>query len=66
MSNVAKFQEIGVNRLYLADSIYELNKTFERTCFCCAMRNMPINCDKCGVSYHHILLATTFNDNNNE
>lgn len=60
--NVAKFQEVGVNRLYSANTIEELNKVYAHSCYCCSMKNMPINCDKCGIAFHHKLIITTFND----
>ena len=60
--NVAKFQEVGVNRLYSANTIDELNKFYGNSCHCCCVKNVPLDCEKCGIAFHHKLILTTFNN----
>ena len=59
-----KFDEIGINRLYDANSIEEANKVFARSCHCCCVKNRQVDCDKCNIAFVHKLVVATFNDMN--
>lgn len=64
--NTAKFVETGVNYLYDTTTIEDANKSFKRSCRCCCTKNMPLDCDKCGIAQAHHLITAYFNDNNKE
>lgn len=59
---MTKFETIGVNRQYEADSVREANRCFAHSCNCCCMKNMRIDCDKCSIAYVHNLVVACFND----
>lgn len=60
---MTKFEQIGVNHQYDAESIKEANKAFAHSCNCCCHKGMQINCDRCSIAYVHSLVVASFNDN---
>lgn len=64
--NTQKFVETGINWLYNANSIEEANKSFKHSCHCCCVKNVHLDCDKCGIAQTHNLVVAYFNDKNKE
>ena len=60
---MTKFETIGVNRQYEAETVREANKAFNHSCYCCCNRGMKIDCDKCSIAFVHSLVVACFNGN---
>lgn len=41
---MTRFEEIGVNRQYEANSIQEATKAFEYSCKCCCSKGIHLDC----------------------
>ena len=54
---MTKFEQIGINHLYLATDKANLNRTFNRSCTCCCYKGMHIDCDHCAISATHSMLV---------
>ena len=63
---MTKFEQIGVNYQYDANSIKEANKSFEYSCNCCCNKGIRLNCDKCAIAQAHALVVAYFNDKESE
>ena len=61
---MTKFEQVGVNYQYDAESIQEANKAFSHSCHCCCNKGMQITCDRCSISHVHHLVVASFNDIN--
>lgn len=59
---MTKFEQVGVNYQYDANSIKEANKSFEYSCNCCCNKGIRLNCDKCAIAHTHALVVACFND----
>lgn len=59
-----KFQTIGINRQYDADSVEDAVRAFKRSCECCCRRGVHLSCDRCGIAFAHSLVVANFNDIN--
>lgn len=57
---MTKFEQVGVNYQYMADSIKDADKSFQYSCHCCCTRGMRIECDRCAISVAHNLVVSTF------
>ena len=60
---MTKFETIGVNRQYEAETVREANKAFNHSCDCGCNRGMKIDCDKCSIAFVHSLVIACFNGN---
>ena len=60
---MTKFEQVGVNYQYNANSIEHANKSFEYSCNCCCHKGMRIDCDRCAIAHAHNLVVAYFNDN---
>ena len=60
---MTKFETIGVNFQYNANSKQEANKAFEYSCVCCCQKGMRIDCEKCAIAHTHSLVIAYFDDN---
>ena len=60
---MTKFETIGVNRQYEAETVREANKAFNHSCNSCCNRGMKIDCDKCSIAFVHSLVIACFNGN---
>lgn len=54
---MTKFEQVGINRLYLATDKANLNRTFNHSCLCCCYKGMHIDCDRCAISLTHSMLV---------
>lgn len=63
---MTKFEQIGINHLYLATDKAHLNKTFNYSCNCCCYKGMHIECDHCAISATHSMLVAIFDDKKGE
>lgn len=59
---MTKFEQVGVNYQYNADSIKQATRSFEYSCNCCCHKGMRIDCDKCAIAHTHNLVVAYFND----
>lgn len=59
---MTKFETIGVNRQFDANSIEEANKSFARSCEVCCKKGMHIECDRCHIAFTNNLICAYFND----
>lgn len=57
-----KFERIGVNYQYDADSIEEANKSFEHSCECCCTKGIRLDCDRCAIAVAHNHVVAYFSD----
>ena len=57
-----KFERIGVNFQYEADSLSEANRLFEYSCECCCTKGVHLDCDRCAIAHAHAHVAAYFND----
>ena len=62
---MTKFETIGVNRQYEAESTSEANKAFARSCECCCNKGMHLDCDKCTIAHVHSMVVAYFADKAN-
>lgn len=59
---MTKFEQVGVNYQYDADTIKQANKSFAYSCNCCCIKGMRIDCDKCAIAHVHNLVVACLND----
>lgn len=59
---MTKFETIGVNKQYEAESTREANKAFAYSCNCCCSKGMQIDCDKCTIAFVHSLVVACFDN----
>lgn len=54
---MTKFEQVGINHLYLATDKGNLNRTFNHSCTCCCYKGMHLDCDHCAISATHSMLV---------
>lgn len=59
---MTKFEQVGVNYQYDAQSKEEANRSFKYSCNC----GMHISCDHCAIEYVHNLVIASFESKNND
>lgn len=59
---MTKFETIGINYQYDANSIKEENKAFEHSCNCCCNKGIQLSCSRCSIAVVHSLVVAIFND----
>ena len=57
---MTKFEQIGVNRQYDAESKREAKKAFAHSCHCCCYKGIKLDCDKCSIAHVHSLVIAAF------
>lgn len=60
---MTKFEQVGVNYQYSANSAEQAQKSFQYSCNCCCNKGMRIDCDRCAIAHVHNLVMACFNDN---
>lgn len=60
---MTKFEQIGVNYQYNAESKEYAHKAFKHSCDVCCNKGMHISCDKCSIAWVHSLVIATFEGN---
>lgn len=59
---MTKFETIGVNYQYAANSKAEANSFFARSCNCCCNKGMRLDCDRCAIAHTHSMVVAYFTD----
>lgn len=59
---MTKFEQIGVNYQYDANSKFNAIKAFMNSCNCCVNKGMRIDCDRCAIAHTHNLVMAYFDD----
>lgn len=62
---MTKFETIGVEYQYNADSKNTAIKCFHHSCNICCNKGIYIDCDKCTIKVAHELVIAVFDDNMN-
>jgi hypothetical protein len=57
---MTKFEQVGVNYQYDANTKEEANRAFKYSCNCCCQRGLRIECDRCAISCAHNLVIAAF------
>ena len=57
---MTKFEQVGINYQYSANSKEEACHSFRYSCRCCCERGMRIDCDRCGIAVAHDLVIAAF------
>lgn len=57
---MTKFEQIGVNYQYSANSKEEAGRSLRYSCRCCCERGMRIECDRCAIEQAHNLVIAAF------
>ena len=63
---MTKFEQIGINHLYFANTKEQLNHSFNHSCNCCCYKGIHLNCDQCAIAATHSLLMSLITDENNK
>ena len=56
---MTKFETIGISYQMDARTKEEALRNFQHSCYCCCMRGMRIDCDRCAiaVAHNHVVAA---------
>lgn len=57
---MTKFETIGISYQVESVSKEEAVKNFQHSCYCCCMRGMRIECDRCAIAVAHKHVVATF------
>lgn len=57
---MTKFEQVGVNMQYEAETKEMATKRFSRSCECCCHKGMCIKCDRCAIATAHQLVVASF------
>ena len=50
---MTKFEQIGINYQCEARTKEEALRAFQHSCYCCCMRGMRIECERCAIAVVH-------------
>lgn len=59
---MTKFETIGVNYQYAADSKEEAKRAFAYSCKVCCNKGMRLDCDRCAIAHTHTMVVAYFSD----
>ena len=59
---MTRFEQVGVNYQYDADTKEQALKSFTHSCYCCCMKGMHIECDRCAIAEAHKNVVACFTD----
>lgn len=62
---MTKFETIGVNYQYAADSKEEAKRAFAYSCKVCCNKGMRLDCDRCAIAHTHAMVVAYFSDKEN-
>ena len=57
---MTKFEQVGANYQYTANTKEEAGRSFRYSCRCCCERGMRIECDRCAIAVAHDLVIAAF------
>lgn len=63
---MTKFEQVGINHLYLAETLPQLNRTFNHSCNCCCYKGVHLDCDRCAIAATHSMLVALMSDKEGE
>lgn len=63
---MTKFEQVGSNYQYDAQTKEEADRCFRYSCRCCCHRGMHIECDKCAIVMAHDLVIAAFDSKKKE
>ena len=58
---MTKFEQVGANYQYSANTKEDAGRSFRYSCRCCCERGMHIDCDHCAIAAAHDLVVAAFN-----
>lgn len=61
-NTMTKFETVGVNYQYEANSIHEANKKYAYSCNCCCSKGIHLSCEHCAIEQAHNMVVAYFND----
>lgn len=59
---MTKFEQVAINRQYMAYRKDWAVKQFQQTCYLCCLRGRHCDCDKCNIAYTHQLVIASLDD----
>lgn len=59
---MTKFEQVGVNMQYEAETKEIAVRKFSRSCECCCNKGLQIKCDRCAISTVHQLVIASFEE----
>lgn len=59
---MTKFEQVGINHQYDANSKHDAHRAFARSCHVCCSRGLQLDCDKCAIAQAHSLVVAIFDD----
>ena len=59
---MTRFEQVGVNYQYNAETKNQALKSFMHSCYCCCMKGMRIDCDRCAIAEAHKNVVACFAD----
>lgn len=57
---MTKFEQVGINHQYDATTKEQALKSFNHSCYCCCMKGMRIECDRCAIAEAHSNVVACF------
>ena len=57
---MTKFEQVGINYQYAAESKAQALRSFDYSCACCCHRGMHLDCDRCAIATVHKMVVATF------
>ena len=63
---MTKFEQIGVNYQYAADTKEQAQRSMDYSCNCCCSRGMRIDCDRCAIAVAHKLVIAAIDTKEQE
>ena len=63
---MTKFETIGIQYQMESASKEEALRNFQHSCYCCCMKGMRIECDRCAIEATHKHVIATFEGKSEE
>ena len=55
---MTKFEQVGINYQYDADTPQRAKRAFQHSCTCCCNKGIHLECDRCNIAtVHNIVMA---------
>ena len=63
---MTKFEQIGINYQYAAETKEQARRSMDYSCNCCCNRGMHIDCDRCAIAVAHNLVIAAIDSKRQE
>ena len=63
---MSKFEQVGINYQYDADSKEKANNAFKHSCNVCCHKGIQLDCEKCAIAHVHNLVVAYFDERKTE